>query len=578
MSTLELDYELIGRNGTAKVTAKLGGAVIACEKLDLLKPEKRDGFASRLCEHHGNIDRAQLNVELLRLADEVTSKPESKPCAELPELESAAIVRPELFHRSDVSGLSVPIVSSIGSEARARWYLYLQWADGRRERRELSGAIELPGAGRLIVHPIPSDPSPTTATAWSLNARRAWLDGSGTPDPADLFRRICERIEHYLDFAPESATGTTRALALWSMFTYIYPAWPAVPYLAVGGPMGSGKSTLFSVLGQLVFRPMQSSSMTGQCLFRTLNEQGGTLLLDEAERLRDSAPEVGELRSILLSGYKRGSPARRLEKVGDGFQQLSYDVFGPKALACIGALPEALASRCIRLTMFRAGADSPKPRRRIDADPEWQGLRDDLHALALAYGPIWIQLAANADVVPAALAGREYELWQPILALAEWLDGCGVRGLLPLMQRHALDVADDARDDSTPPADELLLRLLAAHVLVGSAATLTPARLLHEARERDDATFKGWSAPGIARALGRYGAKTHRADERTYSHVTVAQLRRIESAYGLRLGIPGQAPSEPTEPTVPTVLGGLGPADVELDDTDRRVLDGELGA
>jgi len=115
------------------------------------------------------------------------------------------------------------------------------------------------------------------------------------------------------------------------------------------------------------------------------------LLLDEAEKLRDGTPDAGELRSILLSGYKRGSPAMRLEKVGDGFKRIAFDVFGPKAVAGIAALPEALASRCIRLTMFRAGADSPKPRRRLDADPAtWAALRDDLHALALEHGLTWL--------------------------------------------------------------------------------------------------------------------------------------------------------------------------------------------
>jgi hypothetical protein len=39
--------------------------------------------------------------------------------------------------------------------------------------------------------------------------------------------------------------------------------------------------------------------MTAPTLFRTLHDTGGTLLLDEAERLRDRTPDAGELRSIL---------------------------------------------------------------------------------------------------------------------------------------------------------------------------------------------------------------------------------------------------------------------------------------
>ena len=101
--------------------------------------------------------------------------------------------------------------------------------------------------------------------------------------------------------------------------------------------------------------------------------------MDEAERLRNTQdPATAEILSMLLAGYKKGGTATRLEPVGDsGFKTVSFDVFGPKALACIAGLPPALASRAIPVTMFRSPPGSEKPRRRIDADPEgWQRLRD----------------------------------------------------------------------------------------------------------------------------------------------------------------------------------------------------------
>jgi len=128
------------------------------------------------------------------------------------------------------------------------------------------------------------------------------------------------------------------------MFTYVYPAWTALPYLSVGGPIESGKSTLFDVLARLVFRPLRSSNVTAPMLFRTLDQQGGTLLLDEAERLSDATPDVGELRSILLSGYRRESPAGRLERERDAFKPRQFDVFGPKAIAAVRGACQA--ERC----------------------------------------------------------------------------------------------------------------------------------------------------------------------------------------------------------------------------------------
>ena len=72
--------------------------------------------------------------------------------------------------------------------------------------------------------------------------------------------------------------------------------------------------------------------MTGAALFRTLHSQGGVLLLDEAERLRNTQdPATAEILSMLLAGYKRGGTATRLEPVGDtGFKTVSFDVYRPQ--------------------------------------------------------------------------------------------------------------------------------------------------------------------------------------------------------------------------------------------------------
>ena len=159
-------------------------------------------------------------------------------------------------------------------------------------------------------------------------------------------------MAYFIDLPQEHAPGISATLTLWVVLTYCYLAWDAVPYLYVGGPLGSGKSRVFEILARLVFRPLGSSSMSGPALFRTLHSQGGTLLLDEAERLKQTQdPGTGEIVAMLLAGYKRGGQATRLEPVGETFKMVNFDVYGPKAMACIAALPPALASRAIGLTM-----------------------------------------------------------------------------------------------------------------------------------------------------------------------------------------------------------------------------------
>ena len=288
-----LDW-LSGRNSIGTLTARLGDELLHTDKLDLARASARKRFADELLTKCPALDRAAVERELLSEADKLAKSLDPAETIQAPELDISRIVRPELFHTPDVSGLTVPATRIVGGRPSGRWELYLQWHDdGRRERRELEPSIELPDGGRLWIHPQPGEPEPTMRPGWTMKGRAAWLSHANPPDPADVWARICGRLTHYLDFPPDLAAGIVATLSLWVMLTYTYHAWPSVPYLNIGGPQESGKTTMFRVLARLIFRPLESSSMTAACLFSSLHERGGTLLLDEAERLRDSTPDAG---------------------------------------------------------------------------------------------------------------------------------------------------------------------------------------------------------------------------------------------------------------------------------------------
>jgi hypothetical protein len=557
MEDKELVIEVIpsGRNGSATITARLGDEVLAVESVNLTKPKARTDFVNRFCNDHQGIDAKTLEAELLKKAADLAAKPETpaNPSA-LPELDAAAIVRPERFITPEVSGLAVPSMTTIGDKPVGRWFLYLRWPDGKRERRPLVPALDLPDGRRLFIQPEPSEPTPNMKPGWSAAARKRWMEGEQAPSPADVFRGLCERIAYFLDLPREYAKGITSTLAVWTILTYCYSTWDAVPYLFVGGPLGSGKSRVFEILLRLVYRPLSSSNMTGAALFRTLHAQGGCLLLDEAEKLKNtSEPATAEILSMLLAGYKRGGTATRLEPLGDGgFKTQSFDVFGPKALACIAGLPPALASRAIPVMMFRSPPGSEKPRRLIDADPEgWQRLRDNLHAMALEHGPTWLELPTRTDVCPK-MSGRDYELWQPLLALASWIESSGAHGLLEILQEHALTVIDRGRDEAVPDADETLLRILAEAVRIGNRPT--PHEILFKAVEAEPVVCKNWYPRTVTARLKSYGIPTPRkiGSRREFRDVTPEVLLRIQQSYGIDLDCPniennsGIDPGEPS--------------------------------
>jgi hypothetical protein len=551
---LLIDYVPSGRNGSATLTVKLAGEVVAVEKLDLTKPKQRAAFVARLCDGREGIDAATVEAELLKLAADLAAKPEAPPDPSgMPELDVTAIIRPERFITPEVSGLAVPSMTTKDDKVQGRWLLYLRWPDGKRERLPMAPALDLPDGQRLWIHPTPNEPTPTMKPGWSKAARKRWLEGEPAPDPAEVFKAMAAMFARFIDLPAAHASGVTATAVCWAMLTYVYQTWDAVPYLYIGGPLGSGKSRLFEVLARLAFRPLSSSNMTGAALFRTLHSQGGCLLLDEAEKLRNTQdPATGEILSMLLAGYKRGGQATRLEPVGDTFKTVSFDVYGPKALACIAGLPTALASRAIPVTMFRSPPGSEKPRRRIDANPEgWQGLRDSLHALAMEHGPTWLELPSRTDVCPM-MSGRDYELWQPLLAIGSWLEEHGARGLLGLLQKHALQVIDRGRDEAVPDADEALLRVLAEAVRFGERPT--PHDILAKAVGAEPVIFKNWHPRTVTARLKSYGIPTPRkvGSRREFRDVTPDVLRRIQESYGIDLDIPSDENNTPTDPGRPS--------------------------
>ncbi len=534
-TNLEILAEPVGMKH--KVTIKLGGDAVFVDTLNLSIASARAKFVDAVTAKFDALDRADLDTRLMALA--TTEPPDTaKPSTEPQEVDVRRVVRPELFHTANVSGITVPVVLDMGGKLVPSWRTYLRWPDGRREVLSTPERLELPDSSVLYVAPDPGEPDIANPPAWSADSRREWLEGEAAPEPGLVFQNVSKQFAHYLDFAPEAAPGATATLTLWTMLTYIYLAWDAVPYLFIGGPMSSGKSRVLDVLQRLVFRPFISSNVTAPTLFRTLHATGGTMLFDEAERLKQSTPEQQEIQSVFLSGYRRGGCATRLEPVGDSFRPVRFDVFGPKALACIAGLPPTLASRCVPITMFRSAANSEKPKRRMDEDAAaWQSIRDDLHVLALEHGPTWVELASRKNVVPSGIGGRNYELWQPLLALAAWLQERGCDRLLELMQKHAIASVASAKDDAIPEADEVLLELLAERIRAFDPPTT--GELLVAAKQRDEVTFKLWHAKTVGCRLKNYGiAVPSKANgERRYRDVTPAQLMQIQQRYGVELGM-----------------------------------------
>jgi hypothetical protein len=153
-----------------------------------------------------------------------------------------------------------------------------------------------------------------------------WADEVRT---AELLEEIRATITRYV-IVPESASI---AVPLWILFAWAHDVALVSAILAILSPeKRCGKTTLLSVLLQLVPRPLTSSNITTAALFRTIEKFEPTFLLDEAETFLH---ENEELRGVLNSGHSRAT-AFTMRLVGDTHEPRSFRTWGPKVIAGIG--------------------------------------------------------------------------------------------------------------------------------------------------------------------------------------------------------------------------------------------------
>jgi len=196
-------------------------------------------------------------------------------------------------------------------------------------------------------------------------------------------------------------------LTAWVLASWIPEKWRAVPYLFFYGPAGSGKTWALEVLASLGFRSFLTSSTRAAGLFRVCNLWHLTLFLDEAEMYIQK--ERDEIIHLLNAGYRRGSPAVRVEDTKEGMVPMVFDVFGFKALAGTKEFVKTLKSRCITFNMSKA---TRKIKTKID-----DGKAAELRRKLLCYR--FRKLSEKqSEEEPDIFDGRQRELFNPLIMVA----------------------------------------------------------------------------------------------------------------------------------------------------------------
>jgi hypothetical protein len=374
------------------------------------------------------------------------------------------------------------------------------WPDadaiGRKHMARIAERLAEVAASVSVVEPPDGVPGGWDAADAVAEGRKveALLAGPLTPSLAEALAQVESFLRRYVAFArPEAIV----AAVLWVGHTYALEYADATPYLAITSPeKQSGKTRLLECL-VLLARGCTGILITptASTLYRTLEAMpDAALLLDELDAtFRDHSDRYEEVRAVINAGHRRGATVpRSVLGPKSTWVVKQFPVFGPKALAGIGKLPDTIADRAIPIRMLKRKRSERVARfhdraARSEAAPIVKGL-----VAALAAEP-----PAFEAMLPLALPDRAADAWEPLFALA---DVAG--GPWPTRARSAAVILHTNREQD----DSLGLRLLADIRLVFVANRgdrISTADLIAALRSDDESPWASDRDPLTPHRLGR---------------------------------------------------------------------------
>jgi hypothetical protein len=445
-------------------------------------------------------------------------------------------VHPSIGVADDAAYVGVWIPCTVDGEKRYKAYkdlLYLV-----TEKRMLVLANEEvfgPKSWRLSYKPI------KFPNRWNVRYVNSYLNSethlNPTLNPREVFQRVLDTWIKYIEFTDQREHLYQ---SLWTIGTYFHHLFNTFPYNYFTGLKRTGKTKCLTLLSCLCFNAFFSNNMSTSSIYRLIQNAKGTLLIDETEKLSNPY-RAQDFRSILLNGYKKGALVYRVEKSGkERLVPEAFEVYAPKGLANIGGVEDVLEDRC-KVTVLRRSINRKITDKLVDLNSDhWSDLRNNLYYLYLSY---WreiqgeyqrlrersernelVNFLAEQDIPLEDLkhlSSRELELWEPILALAEFFDkhGCSStiftstqhsqRSLRGTMTALACESAKQRRvENLTETGEEILIQTLVGMVVDDSFYKVK--HIKEEMVSCFDEEQKWITARWIGSALRRLGFKEKR--------------------------------------------------------------------
>jgi putative DNA primase/helicase len=308
-------------------------------------------------------------------------------------------------------------------------------------------------------------------------------------DGVALLEALRNHFNHYL-VLPKHADVV---LALWTVLTWVFDCFDITPYLAITSPTRRcGKTPLMTMLFWLCCRAKKNDSMSKASIYRSVEAETPTLILDEVAWVVDLKDER---QGILCGGFERLGYVEVCEGEGADITTKRYSTYCPKAFGLIGKLTPTLMDRSVEIRMQRKLREKVERLRRRDNKQHAELRQKCLRWASDNRG----KLAATTPKEPDGLNDRAFDAWEPLLAVAE----C-VGGDWPKLAREAAIALSDGESVGEEKGVELLHHIKAQFDRVGRSALTTKTLItaLCADEERPWAT-NNWGKPITDRQLAK---------------------------------------------------------------------------
>ncbi len=313
---------------------------------------------------------------------------------------------------------------------------------------------------------------------------------------AEVLNEIAAFLRRYVVFPSKAAPDV---IAAWLAHTFVFDAWDATPYLSHMSPEPeSGKTNLLAIEETLCRDPFRTGSVTPAGMYQRIEAFRPTFLVDEFDTAVTAKGKAkGQLQNVFNQGYKEGGSV----VLGGG---RTYNVFCPKVIAGLGELPTTIATRSIPVPLSKK-LPSEKVETFYTRDVRRQAAPLKERLSGIQAHADYFREAPHPDM-PEWLSDREREVWEPLIAIADFAGGTWPATIRIASKAH--------RRAAEGESDNVLLLRDIAEIINGTARRtenlFSMKSLVSAQRALDARYYQGaLDTRRLGRMLGAFGIKAN---------------------------------------------------------------------